>query len=39
MRMCVTWSFLIVITLEMNDLSKPNPCPELKKVENVYKIK
>jgi len=38
-RMCITWSFLIVITLNMNDLSKPNPCPELEKVENVYKIK
>jgi hypothetical protein len=39
LRMSMTWLFLITATSRMNELRKPNPCPELEKVENVYKIK
>jgi cell division protein FtsW (lipid II flippase) len=30
---------LVAATVEMNELSSNNPCPELERLENVYKIK
>lgn len=38
-RFLFTWGIVIVTTFEMNRLSSPNPCPQLEKVENVYKLK
>ena len=35
----VIWVFLLASTMINNNLQSKNPCPQLEKVENVYKIK
>ena len=36
---CVITIILIAVMIKMNELLSNNPCPELEKLENVYKIK
>jgi glucan phosphoethanolaminetransferase (alkaline phosphatase superfamily) len=39
LRVIFVWGLLILSIVYLNRASRENPCPELEKVENVYKIK
>ena len=33
------WMIVVTLTFNLNKLQSTNPCPQLEKVENLYKIK